>query len=226
MKTLPFQLPIFVGHVFKQDQLDDLRQSLESALSETPFLALVYADTARFHGALFPKIARLIDSAAFCVFDVTEPNTNVFLELGYALGRGKLCVPIIRMGATVPSDIAGFERITYSSYKDLSSTLRTKMQDFTKVALARLGHMENLGHTEFFWFLRNHRNGQEINVAAMKETLRPYDVSSLEVDEMVTAWRKKDFLKETNGKIFITALGEDFLVNIIRQHPELSKRQK
>src|SRR5580698_9234802 len=111
MDSQVFKLPVFVGHVFKKDQLDDLRQALESAFSEVEFLELVYADTARFQGALFPKIALLIDSSLFCIFDISEENTNVFLELGYALGRGKLCVPIIRSGSAVPADIAGLERI-------------------------------------------------------------------------------------------------------------------
>jgi len=89
------KLPVFVGHVFKQNQLDDLRAALDESFSEVSFVQLVYADTARFHGALFPKIMELINSSLFCIFDVSEQNTNVFLELGYALGRGKVCIPII-----------------------------------------------------------------------------------------------------------------------------------
>lgn len=226
MKSTPFRLPVFVGHVFKQDQLDDLRQSLEGAFSDVPFLELIYADTARFHGALFPKIAQLIDGAGFCIFEVSEPNTNVFLEFGYALGKKRLCVPIIRAGASVPSDIAGFERITYASYKELSLALRSKANDFTQAALARFGRMEFLGHNEFVWFLRNHRTGQEVNVAEMKQALRPHAISGLEIDETVAIWCKKLFMNAEEGKITLTALGEHFLVNTIPHNPELAKRPK
>ena len=95
MNNGKIQFRVFIGHVFQQEQFDDLRGALDAAFSEVDLLEIIYADTARFHGALFPKIQGLIDSSLFCIFEVSEQNTNVFLEFGYALGRGKLCIPIV-----------------------------------------------------------------------------------------------------------------------------------
>ncbi len=222
MKTIKF--PVFVGHVYNKDQLDDLRDALESALEELDFVQLVYADTARYHGALFPKIAQLIDSSMFCIFDVSEQNTNVFLEFGYAMGRGKLCVPIIRSGATVPSDIAGFERLVYSSYKELSQEIASKIQGIIHSALQQKGPLKVLAHNEFIWHLRHHTAGQELDVDVMKRELRSHGISGLEIDETIETWLKEGFVEKHDGKISISPLGEDFVIKVIKSYPELSKR--
>ena len=222
MKTIKF--PVFVGHVYKKDQLDDLRDALGSALKDLDFVQLVYADTARYHGALFPKIAQLIDSSMFCIFDVSEQNTNVFLEFGYAMGRGKLCVPIIRSGATVPSDIAGLERLVYSSYKELSQEISSKIQGIIHSSLQQKGQMKLFAHNEFIWHLRHHSSGQELDVDLMKKELRVHSISGLEVDETIETWLKEGFVEKDDDKILITPLGEDFVIKIITTHPDLSKR--
>lgn len=214
------KLPIFVGHVFKQDQLDDLREALDTAFSEVSFVQLVYADTARFHGALFPKIMGLIDSSLFCIFDVSEQNTNVFLELGYALGRGKLCIPIIRAGATVPSDIAGFERLTYSSYKELCQVIKGQVQGFIQAALQKKGPMKKVAHLEFIRYLQNHTGGEEVDVNVMKKELRTHRISGLEVDETILFFRNEGFMAEQNGKITLTPKGEDFILKMGSMFPE------
>src|SRR6476620_6511629 len=41
---------------------------------------------------LYAEILKLIDEADFCVFELSDLNNNVFLELGFALGRSKPCI--------------------------------------------------------------------------------------------------------------------------------------
>lgn len=222
MKKIKF--PVFVGHVFKKEQLDDLRDSLESALKELDFVQLVYADTARYHGALFPKISQLIDTSMFCIFDVSEQNTNVFLEFGYAMGRGKLCVPIIRSGATVPSDIAGFERLVYSSYKELSQEISSKIHGIINSALQQKGPMKLIADNEFVWYLRHHTIGQELDVDVMKKELRSHGISGRDIDETIEFWITEGFVEKHDDKICLAPIGEDFIIKLIKTHPELSKR--
>ncbi len=217
------KFPVFVGHVFKQEQFDDLRAALDKAFSNVNFIQLVYADTARFQGALFPKIMRLIDSSMFCIFDISEQNTNVFLELGYALGRNKLCVPIIRAGATVPTDIAGLERLSYSSYKELTQVIKGKVQGFIQLALGTVGRLKKIADIEFLRYLSKHKGGQEVDVDAMKIALRTHNISGLDIDETVKLWLSEGFMAEQNGKITLTPLGEDFTLKMLKDWPKQKK---
>jgi hypothetical protein len=73
---------------------------------------------------LFAKVREGIDHAAACLFEISDnTRANVFLELGYAYGRGKRCVLICRRGTAIPTDLKGLELLEYESYKDLSQQL-------------------------------------------------------------------------------------------------------
>jgi len=218
------QFAVFVGHVFEKQQLDDFRGALDSALSEVRFIKLVYADTARYYGSLLPKITQLINSSLFCIFEVSDQNPNVFLELGYALGRRKLCVILARSDVTPPSDIAGSERITYNSYKELGETIKRNAQGFLQAALNRYGTMVEVADIEFLWYLRNHRGGQEVDVEEMKRELRKHGLSGLNVDTSIDHFCQHRFIEKLENKTVITPLGEDFILTMIKSHPDLSKR--
>ena len=207
------KFPVFVGHVFKPDQLADLREALKDAFSEFNIIKLVYADTSSFHGALFQKIMRLIDGAMFCIFDISEQNPNVFLELGYAIGRRKLCVPIIRAEATVPSDIAWLELINYSSYKGLTDILKEKIPGILGRILGPIPK-EEMGHIEFIRYLRNHKVGQEVDTEDMKKELRKHGISSFDIDNWVEKWVKNNLFSKENGKIIVMAEGEDIILKL------------
>jgi len=147
----------------------------------------------------------------------------VFLELGYALGRGKVCIPIIRTGATVPSDIAGFERLTNSSYKELSQVFKGKVQEFILLSLKQKGPMRKVAHNEFIRYLQNHTGGQEVDVDSMKKELRTHHISGLEVDESVSFFLEDGLMAEQNGKIILTPKGEDLILKLLPMIPEHQK---
>lgn len=220
------KFPVFVGHVFKQEQFDDLRDALEEAFSKFKFINLVYADTERFHGALFPKIQRLIDSALFCIFDISEQNVNVSLELGFALGRKKLCIPIIREGATVPSDIAGSERITFSSYKELTKRISDKAQGIINAAFGIPGRIKDAIPLKFLQYLNKHSIGEPIDVDGMKKALKTKNISSLDIDKSIKLCVRDGFITEQNGKIFLTPKGEDFILKMIMHIKKFQKESK
>lgn len=114
---------LFVGHAFTRDQIDDLRRALREGI---PMVggSLWFADEHPGVGSLFEKIKEGIDESVACLFDISDrPRPNVFLELGYALGREKPCVLLCRSGTRIPTDLKGFEFLEYESYADLSQKL-------------------------------------------------------------------------------------------------------
>jgi hypothetical protein len=68
---------------------------------------------------LFNKIARDIIGSDIAVFDVSDQNPNVMIELGVALTWGVMVFPIREfMAETPPSDISGQ---TWLPYRDDAS---------------------------------------------------------------------------------------------------------
>jgi hypothetical protein len=115
----------FVAHVFDRECMDDLRSAIEAAFQETEFVPY-YAEQQLIDGhILADKIFPAIQSSLFGLFEISNQNKpNSFIELGYAKGKGKKCILLIKKGIEPPSDLAGFDRIIYSSYKDLTDSLK------------------------------------------------------------------------------------------------------
>lgn len=114
---------LFVGHVFSREQIDDFRHALASGI-QLVGASLWFADQHPGTGHIFDKIKAGIDNSFACLFEVSDTSrANVFLELGYAFGRGKQCILVSKVGSPVASDLAGLERIEYTSYKDLTGQL-------------------------------------------------------------------------------------------------------
>lgn len=67
----------------------------------------------------------MILSSAFAIFDLTEANPNVFLELGIAVAARKPVYIICRRGTgDLPADVRGIQRLDYSDAETLASELQ------------------------------------------------------------------------------------------------------
>jgi hypothetical protein len=85
-------------------------------LAGSPKVALDYRPLkGGYGGHLFNEIARDIISADIAVFDTSDLNPNVMVELGVALTWGTLVLPIREETTSgPPSDISGQTWATYS----------------------------------------------------------------------------------------------------------------
>ena len=120
------EVDVFVGHIFNQEYIDDFRDSLKNATKELGMgWNFIYADEYFIDGHILKdKIFNLIDNSNLCIFEITESTRpNVFIELGYAYGKGKKAILVSKDSAIIPSDLKGYERIIYSSYKQLTKKL-------------------------------------------------------------------------------------------------------
>lgn len=116
---------VFVGHRFTREFEDDFRRAIESAFeAHGERLEAKYADLELVAGhILTAKIEPMIDGAFFCIFDLSEGGTpNVFIEVGYALGQSKH-IALTSRGSQLPSNIAGFDTLTYVTFAELSDKL-------------------------------------------------------------------------------------------------------
>lgn len=127
-------LYVVLGYRFRSDYYDSdkLKTSIEKMFLEavneyiqlpgSSHVALDFRPLAAGYGEhLFNEIARDIIAADIAVFETSDLNPNVMLEIGVALTWGVRVLPIKKEGrATPPSDISGQ---TWADYRDSASTL-------------------------------------------------------------------------------------------------------
>lgn len=100
-------------------------------------LEVVRIDEVAGPGLIFEDIKRKIADAKIVVAEITEPNQNVFYELGYAHALNKPTILLARRGRDLPFDIRSYRVIFYDDTiggkpaveRNLENYLRSAMQD-------------------------------------------------------------------------------------------------
>lgn len=130
---------IFIGHRFTKEYMESFRKVVKSVVAHYGDTEIIAADLQLVNGHIFKdKIQPLIDQAWFCIFDITD-NTkpNVFIELGYAYGKGKYVV--LTSKYLPPTDLAGYDVIIYDSFKELQDKLTQYMLQILLTATKHSG---------------------------------------------------------------------------------------
>ena len=143
-RKMPVQ--VFVGYSYGLYPASDFRQIFANVSSKLG-VEFVFADTRVSSEHILDKITRMIHEADLALFDISDWNPNVTLELGIARESGKpwyiLLDPSKSTGGIreAPADLRGFDRIQYSSLDELQEGLiRLLSQDVpppTKPAIQR-----------------------------------------------------------------------------------------
>ncbi|WP_405569361.1 TIR domain-containing protein [Streptomyces sp. NBC_01167] len=69
------------------------------------------------------KILEQIDSARLVVVDLTRERPNVYFELGYARGKGKTVVTLLKEGSKAHVDVRGWNYLEYIDSRPLEEDL-------------------------------------------------------------------------------------------------------
>jgi len=81
------------------------------------------------------KIRFLIDRAHLVVAEVSEERSNVFYELGYAMGAGKLPLLLIKKKKSLPYDLRGLEVFEYEDSFDGMPAFESQLAQHLRVRL-------------------------------------------------------------------------------------------
>jgi hypothetical protein len=135
---------------YNTDELkSNVKGSFESALQEYhqremgPAISMKFKSLgAGYGGHLFNEIARDIISADIAVFDASDLNPNVMLEMGVALTWGIRVLPIKASGRpSPPSDVSGQTWVEYeaSGKKFLDGDHQSKLARMVQRAIRKKG---------------------------------------------------------------------------------------
>ena len=113
---------IFVAMPFATEFDDLFYYGIQGAVNSAGYLC-ERADLASFTGDVLAWVKDRIDSADVLVADLSTANPNVYLEVGYAWGKGVRTVLLARDAQDLKFDVRGQRCLVYKSIRHLEEML-------------------------------------------------------------------------------------------------------
>lgn len=117
---------VFVAMPFAEEYADRFHYGISGAVNAAGFLC-ERADLASFTGDVIAWVKERIDNATLVVADLTTANPNVYLEVGYAWGRGVNTVLIVAHGYELKFDVRSQRCLIFRSIRHLEELLTTEL---------------------------------------------------------------------------------------------------
>lgn len=96
-------------------------------------------DQASFTGHILDQIRERIDSAAVVIADLTGANPNVYLEVGYAWGRGRPTILLVQDVKDLRFDVQSQRALVYDRIIDLTRLLTQELERLKSRGIVRVG---------------------------------------------------------------------------------------
>lgn len=117
---------VFVAMPFAEEYADRFHYGISGAVNAAGFLC-ERADMASFTGDVIAWVKDRIDNAALVVADLTSANPNVYLEVGYAWGRGVNTVLLVAHGDELKFDVRTQRCLSFRSIRHLEELLTAEL---------------------------------------------------------------------------------------------------
>jgi hypothetical protein len=118
---------IFVAMPFADEYTDRFHYGIVGAANAAGFLC-ERADLSSFTGDVVAWVKGRIASATLVVADLTDANPNVYLEVGYAWGRGVNTVLIVAEGDELKFDVRSQRCLMFRSIRHLEELLTSELK--------------------------------------------------------------------------------------------------
>jgi hypothetical protein len=86
-------------------------------------------DMAAFTGDILTRVMSRIESAALVIADLSGANANVYLEVGYAWGKGRPTLLLAKAGNELKFDVRGQRCILYENIVGLAKQLQSDLSN-------------------------------------------------------------------------------------------------
>lgn len=123
-----YQKPhVFVAMPFAEEYADRFHYGIQGAANAAGYLC-ERADLASFTGDVVAWVKDRIGSAALVVADLTAANPNVYLEVGYAWGRGVNTVLVVAQGDELKFDVRTQRCLVFRNIRHLEDLLTEELR--------------------------------------------------------------------------------------------------
>lgn len=116
----------FVAMPFKKEMEDVFYFGIQVPVRAAGLLCELVNQEA-FTGDILARVRERIETASLVVAELTGANPNVYLEIGYAWGRQRPTVLLIKKGEEPRFDLRGQRCLIYESIKDLEEALTKEL---------------------------------------------------------------------------------------------------
>lgn len=116
---------VFVAMPFKEETEDVFSYGIQNSVHAIDYLC-ERIDQEAFTGDILTRLKKRIETSSVVIADLTGDNPNVFLEVGYAWGKGRPTVLVVKDEQQLRFDVQGERCIKYKTIKSLETAL-TKM---------------------------------------------------------------------------------------------------
>ncbi len=137
-KAKPVEKPhAFVAMPFKKEMDDVFYYGIQGPVHAAGFLC-ERIDQEAFTGDILNQVRKKIEGAAIVIADLTDANPNVYLEVGYAWGKGRPTVLLVKDPQELRFDVRGQRCLTYARIKDLEESLAKELEELVTKGFVRL----------------------------------------------------------------------------------------
>ena len=121
---------VFVAMPFSEEFEDVYVFGISAPVNAFGYLS-ERVDLQSFTGDILTRIKERIETAILVIADLSGANPNVYLEVGYAWGRQRPTLLLVKKDADqLKFDVQGQKAIVYKSIKDLKQQLENFLGDF------------------------------------------------------------------------------------------------
>jgi hypothetical protein len=113
---------VFVAMPFAEEMADTFHYGIQGAVNAAGLLA-ERADLATFAGDVMSWVRDRISSAKLVIADLSSASPNVYLEVGFAWGKGVPTVLLVKNVAELKFDVRGQRCLVYSTILELEQKL-------------------------------------------------------------------------------------------------------
>lgn len=113
---------VFVAMPFTEEMEDIYIYGIQQPAHAAGYLC-ERVDMSSFTGDILDRIKERIETAALVIADLTGSNPNVYLEVGYAWGKGRPTLLLMREGDKLRFDVQGQRCLFYKNIRDLAKKL-------------------------------------------------------------------------------------------------------
>ncbi|MCP3064926.1 nucleoside 2-deoxyribosyltransferase [Myxococcus sp. K38C18041901] len=117
----------FVAMPFTPELEDTFHYGIQGPVKAAGMLC-ERVDQAVFDGPIIQRIKERIDTAKVVIADLSLANPNVYLEVGYAWGKGRPTLLLVRDVRELRFDVASYRCIVYRNIRELETLLTRELE--------------------------------------------------------------------------------------------------
>lgn len=123
----------FVAMPFSKEMEDVFYYGIQGPVRQLGYIC-ERVDQSAFTGDILEQVKMRIETAEIVIADLTGANPNVYLEVGYAWGKGRPTVLVANERDELKFDVHGQKCLKYQSIRDLENLITTELKGLGKHA--------------------------------------------------------------------------------------------